>query len=283
MSKQNKEQISPLQYSIISLISLIICISLLVLLLNYKSEILALGFSNKVYYIILIPVALSSSAFLFGAMKAHAAYNGKILSGNIELKGAVVLFLIVLIGGFRLVPKDENAYFNFKCKIENKIGSPIENSDINLTLSFGQNYDNQSAKEHGVFTFSNIPMEFLEDSVDIQLTSENWRFANNTQKIRLVLHNKNIHPLKLNLKEKCTIIYGKIDTKEYKFENLTISLKGTNKIKIQPDNKGYFTIKIPEKIQNEERNILKVFNSANNETIEIDVYPCQKNDITFPI
>lgn len=48
--------------------------------------------SNAVYYIVLMPIALASAAFLFGAMRSHARYKGSSPKGTLQLGGPVVVF-----------------------------------------------------------------------------------------------------------------------------------------------------------------------------------------------
>ncbi len=46
----------------------------------------------------------SVDAFLFGAMRSYATYSGKVLGGLLELGGPVVVFAMVMIGGYWLIP-----------------------------------------------------------------------------------------------------------------------------------------------------------------------------------
>lgn len=59
---------------------------------------------GQIFYLLLIPWALSSAAFLFGAMKSYARFTYRHLGNFLELGGPVVLFCLVLLGGFKLVP-----------------------------------------------------------------------------------------------------------------------------------------------------------------------------------
>jgi TIR domain len=62
------------------------------------------GVQGQVFYLLLIPWALACAAFLFGAMKSYARFTHKHLGNFLELGGPVVLFCLVLLGGFKLVP-----------------------------------------------------------------------------------------------------------------------------------------------------------------------------------
>ena len=54
---------------------------------------------DGLYYLILIPLGLACAAFLFGAMRGYAKYSGQVFAGNLELRGPVVLFLLVILLG----------------------------------------------------------------------------------------------------------------------------------------------------------------------------------------
>jgi len=49
-----------------------------IILIAYAPRLLSFGITNTIFYILLIPAGLCSAAFLFGAMRSHAKYSGKI-------------------------------------------------------------------------------------------------------------------------------------------------------------------------------------------------------------
>jgi hypothetical protein len=70
----------------------------------WKADLLArLGLTGNLFYIVLSPMGLTATGFLFGVVRSHARYSGKQLGGMLELGGPIVAFLLVVILGFVLV------------------------------------------------------------------------------------------------------------------------------------------------------------------------------------
>lgn len=91
-------------YALIAFIGLALAAGFTVFYVNKVPKLIESGTAGQLFYLLLIPWALSSAAFLFGAMKAYARLTYKHLGTALELGGPVVLFCLVIIGGFKLVP-----------------------------------------------------------------------------------------------------------------------------------------------------------------------------------
>ena len=96
--------LSGLAYAVIALIAGLLGVSLLLFYIYQVPKLIASGAQNQVFYILLIPWGLASAAFLFGAMRSYARFTYKHLGSALELGGPVVLFCLVVVGGFKLVP-----------------------------------------------------------------------------------------------------------------------------------------------------------------------------------
>jgi hypothetical protein len=105
LSKVNSAQpLSAKNYVIIALLGLIFAAGFTLFYVYRVPKLVESGVEGQAFYLLLIPWALSSSAFLFGAMKSYARFTHLHLGNFLELGGPVVLFCLVLVGGFRLVP-----------------------------------------------------------------------------------------------------------------------------------------------------------------------------------
>jgi hypothetical protein len=91
-------------YVILALTGLIFAAAFTLLYVYRVNQLVQSGVQGQVFYLLLIPWALSCAAFLFGAMKSYARFTHKHLGNTLELGGPVVLFCLVLVGGFKLVP-----------------------------------------------------------------------------------------------------------------------------------------------------------------------------------
>jgi hypothetical protein len=105
MHKVNSAQpLSAKNYAIVALLGLIFAAGFTLLYVYRVPNLVESGVQGQLFYLLLIPWALSSAAFLFGAMKSYARFTYKHLGNFLELGGPVVLFCLVLVGGFKLVP-----------------------------------------------------------------------------------------------------------------------------------------------------------------------------------
>jgi hypothetical protein len=96
------------QYAVLSLCSFLCGLLIIGLLLWNVDKLVSLGLVGHFYYFALLPLGLSVSAFLFGALRSYARYRGRQLGGVLELGGPVVGFVIVLILGFWLLSPPSN-------------------------------------------------------------------------------------------------------------------------------------------------------------------------------
>ena len=77
----------------------------------WKAEALTkLGLIGNLYYIVLFPLGLCAAVFLFGVVRSFARYKGEQYGGTLELGGPIVAFVLVVGGGFVLVPKPPSTF-----------------------------------------------------------------------------------------------------------------------------------------------------------------------------
>ena len=98
------QPLSGKNYVIIALLGLMFGAGFTVFYVYRVPQLVENGIQGQVFYLLLIPWALSCAAFLFGAMKSYAQFTHKHLGNFLELGGPVVLFCLVVVGGFKLVP-----------------------------------------------------------------------------------------------------------------------------------------------------------------------------------
>lgn len=105
MKKADSSQpLSPIAYAVIALAGFIFALGFTFFYVYEVPKLVGSGVQGQVFYLLLIPWALSSAAFLFGAMQSYAHFTQRRLGSFLELGGPVVLFCLVLLGGFKLVP-----------------------------------------------------------------------------------------------------------------------------------------------------------------------------------
>lgn len=114
--KQNPESatarqpLSAAKYAIIAAVGLAVAIGFTFFYIRVAPSLNFSGEQDRIFYLLLIPWALSCAAFLFGAMRGYARLTHKRLGNSLELGGPVVLFCLVLVGGFKLVPSGPDTF-----------------------------------------------------------------------------------------------------------------------------------------------------------------------------
>jgi hypothetical protein len=100
----SNQPLSAKAYAAIALVGLLFALGFTLFYIYQVPKLTEGGAQGQVFYLLLIPWALSSAAFLFGAMRSYAHFTHRHLGSFLELGGPVVLFCLVLLGGFKLVP-----------------------------------------------------------------------------------------------------------------------------------------------------------------------------------
>jgi hypothetical protein len=134
MNRVNPAQpLSAKGYVIVALVGLILATGFTVFYVYRVPKLVENGAQGQIFYLLLIPWALSSAAFLFGAMKSYARFTNKHLGNFLKISGPVVLFCLVLVGGFKLVPPPPET-FDLAVRAHSKDSPLITSGQITLDL-----------------------------------------------------------------------------------------------------------------------------------------------------
>jgi hypothetical protein len=131
----------------------------------FSSRLVEMGITKSIYYIVLIPVGLTSAAFLFGALRSTAKYSGKTSFGSIELTGPAVIFCLVVIGGFYFAAPESEFLLTVRTVNSNDPQEIL--SDGSIIVDLGDQRFNKMLNENGEVMFAGIPSRFLGKSVNI--------------------------------------------------------------------------------------------------------------------
>jgi hypothetical protein len=123
-----------------------------------SSTISSLGVTKSFYYILLIPVGLCSAAFLFGALHSHAKYVGKSSYGQLELTGPIVVFCLVIIGGFYFAEPETT--FLLTVRLSNSSGTDEIINEGYLVADLGNQRVKRDVGENGEVLFSGISSQY---------------------------------------------------------------------------------------------------------------------------
>jgi hypothetical protein len=128
-----KQPLSPTFYLIVALVGFSFAVGFTFFYIYQVPKLVESGVQDRIFYLLLMPWGLSCAAFLFGAMRSYARYTYKDLGNVLEIGGPIVLFCLVMVGGFKLVsPPPET--FDLAVQAHSSESSLITSGQITLDL-----------------------------------------------------------------------------------------------------------------------------------------------------
>lgn len=240
MTNKNKK-IPSLTWVYVSGVIFLISIILSVLLIIFSNKLNTFGITSSFYYIILIPLGLCSAAFLFGALNSLAEYTGNAVYGKLKLSGPVVIFCLVIIGGFYFAKPESTFLLTVRIQtIENKI---IDKGFV--TAYLGSQGIKHEIGENGEVFFSDIPSKFSGKEINFRIDVDGYQLT----KIEPmhIPENKIIY-LQLERRKDSTVVRGTvIDSNGNTISNILIDFESGLASAIT-DASGRFSATIPRPV-----------------------------------
>jgi hypothetical protein len=241
LNPSEKQPSSPTFYAILSLLACLLGVGLLFLFITVAGD---PNTGGPVFYIVLIAMGAAASSFLFGSMQSYAAYSGKVLGGLMELGGPVVLFALVVIGGFWLVPRagsfDVTVY----------VHGPGGKTDRVLTnrgkvmMELGQFPRTALIRENGDAHFDGIPSEFFDREVLVMIEADGFESAKPDTK--LLLKGESVY-LEVKRDDSLSLVFGYVQTGDgTPLNEVDVSMRDEQ---TKTKKNGYFEMRIPEEYQ----------------------------------
>jgi hypothetical protein len=143
---------------------------LLLLFVEKAPAMIAQGISNKFFYVLLLPLGLCVTAFVFGGMRTYASLTTTTLNTTLNLVGPGVGVLMVVVGGFWLVP--ETPPFNITARFRDPAGKLLKEGFA--TIYKRQARDREPITTSGEATFKDIADRFRTQSTRIDLEAPGY-------------------------------------------------------------------------------------------------------------
>jgi hypothetical protein len=267
-----KQPLPAMTYAFISIVCLIMGIVLLLFFVYKANDLMASGISKMVFYVLLIPLGLSASGFLFGAMRSYAVFSGNALGGVFELGGPAALFALVIIGGFKLVP--ENAPFDVTIFVHGSGGKQdvVLSTVGKVVMDINSDRRESQIIGNGSATFKNISAEFRNKTVPVSIVAEGFELAHKQKEC--TLSNDPIY-LEVTRDKSLSQITGKVyDEEGNLLDSVMVSTVGIETF----TQHGSFTISIPLEKQQEEQS-LSIYKKGYKASSDIKAYPRSKQEI----
>lgn len=161
MAASSEKRISQLTWVILSALGFVLFVAAAIVLISFSNQ--TGNIKPQIFYFLLVMIGLIASGFLFGALKSHAKYSGKVYNGTLELGGPTVLFIIVIYLGIRFSSTPQN--FTLKFTV---FGSAGKNELVNkgmIKVLF--NKPDSSIIENGTASFTDVSTDIQGKSVTV--------------------------------------------------------------------------------------------------------------------
>ena len=212
---------------------------LMVGVLVWNVDILAkLGLIGQFYYLALLPLGLFAALGLFGTLRSYGHYKGEFLGGTVEIGGALVGFVIVIVLGFQLPKPSSN--FPVTVFVHGEAGmheTPLKGTGFVL-MDLGSERRREPIGNKGQAVFSEIPASFRGQDVQMIVESDDFEMLNPDE--LQVLDSSSLY---LAVRRKPGIITGRVqDADGTPLSGVRITLIGLSTTTAED---GYFEMIIP--------------------------------------
>jgi hypothetical protein len=225
-------------YGVISLICFLCGVGILSLMILNADLLGRLGLTGNLYYLVLLPMGLAASGFLFGVVRSYARYSGKQLGGVLALGGPIAALLLVVILGFVLVKPITT--FPMTVYVHGEAGRQdivLRNSGYVL-LDLGGYRRREPIGADGQAYFSEIPANFQGQEVPVSVESDAFEVSDTKHKYRL-----DRPSVYLPVRRKGGHLSGWVkDEKGDPIPGVRVNVAGLSKV---TDSSGHFEFAIP--------------------------------------
>jgi hypothetical protein len=263
------QPMSALAYAMIALAGFVFAIGFTLFYVYQVPKLVQSGIEGKIFYLLLIPWALSCAAFLFGTMKSYATLTSKHLGSFLELGGPVVLFALVMVGGFKLVPPPPEM-FDLTVRAYDEHNEMIRSGII--SIDFGSDRRPAPIGTNGEANIKQVRKELMGTTVKVWPQVEGYETTPLERKLEGQVLEVNLvkeHPI--------TVLMGSLSPTPPKPESVKILVDG-QKAEASPDKYGRFELSVSGKAG--ERIRMKVFS---NEKLVYDDYQYLPGPVTLAL
>ena len=155
------------------------------ILLANAEMLVRFGLTGQLFYVALIPLALSAAVVLFGSLRSVASFQGKVFGGLLEMGGPVVLFVLVLVLGFLLVP--QATPFSVTVYVHGPQGTHdlVLRGKGSVILDLDQDRRREEIGDKGQAFFGEIAPTFRGREVPVGLVAEGFALAESSRRVKL--------------------------------------------------------------------------------------------------
>ncbi|MBB3181161.1 carboxypeptidase-like regulatory domain-containing protein [Variovorax sp. Sphag1AA] len=231
----------------VAAISLAAGLAILALMVWRADILVRLGLVGHLWYVLLLLVGLAAAVCLFALFRSYASYTGKVLNGTLELGGPAVLVLLVVLLGFRLVPKPE-VRFDQTIFVSSESGQLVLRNRGKLRLDFGADRRYEEIGTKGEARFIGIPADQRGRQVSVALEgADDYELVEDSARVTL-----GDEATYLRVKPRMVPFQGQVlDSKGQPLAGAKLSLP--RRSEVMTDSNGRFYLPLPADLPESDR------------------------------
>jgi hypothetical protein len=229
----------------ITLAFLLLFLLFFFIVVSYQGKI---RLSMPVYFFLLIVCDLAVTGFLTNALKSSAEYSGNVYKGNLKISGAALIFIIILIIGYKYKPNQQEQPFDLTFIITS--AEKQQNYKGTVRIELGNSPRKQPIDEEDKAIFPNIDARYLGESIPVSVQIEGYKSKIDTF---ITIPDEPLPAIRLSVSKSIdsTLFSGYVfksnpGKKFVPISNAVLNFPDFDK-KVMTDSTGYFKLYLPLK------------------------------------
>jgi hypothetical protein len=197
-----------------------------------------------VYFFLLLIGAISTTAFLSGALKSKGAYEGNVMNGKLTLAGPIVIFMVIIGAGYKFRPQENLSSQSLSIRFVPSDGSNQFSSADRLFLFLPDETKVYGVDSTGRSIIPSLNTELEGKPITLRFQSGLYTFSNGTD-TNIILSegfNSSILNIPISRKDNKVVVKGIVTagTKPSALPGLKLVVTD-EQLQLQTDSSGHYT------------------------------------------
>ena len=133
-----------------------------------------------VYFFLLLIGAISTTAFLSGALKSKGTYEGNVMNGKLTLAGPIVIFMVIIGAGYKFRPQESSTSKSLSIRFVPSDGSNNFTNADRLFLFLPDETKVYGVDSTGRSIIPSLNSSLEGTSITVRFQSGIYKFSNGT-------------------------------------------------------------------------------------------------------
>lgn len=203
--------------------------------------------NTTTYFFLLVIAALSATAFLSGALKSTSQYEGNVYKGKLKLGGPIVVFVLILLIGYKFRPVSREAPFDLTIYAYGAGGKSDPVKEGIIRLQEGNETKSGLLDSNGRVVLNNINPSYLGQNVLITSSVENYHIASGDTEIQVPRKNNPVIFLPMIPNRDSLLVSGTVTKKNHALLTKAVLQFTEFSVSTTTDSLGGFSVYLPTK------------------------------------